>query len=105
MIHAGQIGDAETSHTIRSILAKQHYRDAIPRYLPAGCKFEGKSGATDHVRNDAGIVTTEDGLEIAMAIFVSEIPDVLWTADNPGQLAIARLAKLIVEHFSERGCH
>ena len=61
---------------------------------------EEQSGATDHVRNDVGIVTTSCGCEIALAIFVSGIPDVLWTADNAGLLAIARLSQMIVAHLT-----
>jgi beta-lactamase class A len=103
MIQAGQIGDVEASKKARAILGKQHYRDSIPRYLPANYTFQGTSGATDHVRNDAGIVTTNGGREIALAIFVSEIPQVLWTADNPGQIAIATLAERIVTYFCKEG--
>jgi Beta-lactamase class A len=103
MLHSNEIGDAATCKKARGILAKQQYRDAIPRCLPHSYKFEGKSGATDHVRNDAGIVTTEQGRQIALAIFISEIPTVLWTADNPGQLAIAQLAKMVVQHFVQEG--
>jgi beta-lactamase class A len=99
MIQGDQIGDAPTCRKIRNILGKQQSRDAIPRYLPASYKFEGKSGAVDHVRNDVGIVKTDAGQEIAIAVFISDIPQVLWTADNPGQLAIARLAQMVVGHF------
>lgn len=103
MIQSGQIGGPETCRLARAALGKQHYRDSIPRYLPPTYKFEGKSGATDHVRNDVGIITTDDGREIALAILISEIPVALWTADNPGHLAIARLAEMAVKHFAQEG--
>lgn len=102
MIHAGHpsLGGAETCARIRDILGRQQYREAIPRYLPADCKFAGKSGAIDAVRNDVGFVTTADGRDIALAIFCQKMPRPLWTADNPGHLAIGRLARALVEHFA-----
>jgi len=99
-IHAGEVGSEETSARIRSILGRQQHRDSIPRLLPSGVKFQGKSGAIDAARNDVGIVTLEDGREIAMAIFCQKIPRPLWTSDNPGHLAIARLAREVIRHFA-----
>jgi beta-lactamase class A len=98
-IHGCKIGDAETCGLLRGFLAKQHYRDGIPRLLEAGHKFEGKSGAVDAVRNDVGFVTVREGHDIALAIFCQKIPKPLWTADNPGLLAIARLSKILVDYF------
>lgn len=105
-IHAGTVGDAETCVQIRSILGKQQYRDAIPRLLPAGSVFQGKSGAVDAVRNDVGFITLGEGdkkQDIALAVFCQKIPRVLWTADNPGHLAIAHLSRMIVDYFGIGG--
>lgn len=101
MIHAGhpELGGMATCARIRDILARQQYREAIPRYLPSDCKFAGKSGAIDAVRNDVGFVTSSDGGDIALAIFCQKMPRPLWTADNPGHLAIGRLARALVDHF------
>ncbi|HLV79676.1 MAG TPA: serine hydrolase [Chthonomonadaceae bacterium] len=92
----GKIGSAETSADIVSILAGQHYRDGIPRLLPADWQYAGKTGAVDHVRNDVGFVTAPDGRRFGLAVFCQQIPVVLWTADNPGLIAIARLARRLV---------
>jgi beta-lactamase class A len=92
----GTLGDAETSADILSLLAKQQYRDGIPRLLPADWKYAGKTGSVNPVRNDVGVVTAPDGRRFALAIFVQKLPVVLWTADNPGLLAIARLAPLLL---------
>jgi beta-lactamase class A len=92
----GAIGDTETSANILTILAAQQYRDCIPRLLPADWTYAGKTGAIDHVRNDVGLVTAPDGRRFALALFCQELPVVQWTADNPGMIALARLAKLLV---------
>jgi beta-lactamase class A len=99
-LYAGRTGTPETSAAMRAILAKQQHRDGIPRLLPAGCLFEGKSGAVDLVRNDVGLVTLPDGRTFALALFCNGLPAPLWTADNPGTLAIARAARAIIDHYS-----
>lgn len=100
LIHARKAGGTETSARIRTILGKQQHRDSIPRLLPSTSKFQGKSGSVDAVRNDVGIVTLEDGREFALAVFCQKIPRPLWTADNPGHLAIAKLSAALVRHFA-----
>jgi beta-lactamase class A len=96
----GNIGEAETSAGVLRILEQQQYTDGIPRLLPADWKYAGKTGAVDRVRNDVGLVTGPDGQRIALAIFCQELPYTLWTADNPGLLAIARLSRWIVGAFT-----
>ncbi|HZT44525.1 MAG TPA: serine hydrolase [Chthonomonadaceae bacterium] len=96
LLAEGKIGNAATSADIVSILAGQHYRDCIPRLLPADWQYAGKTGAVDHVRNDVGLLTAPDGRRFGLAVFCQKIPLVLWTADNPGMLAIARLARRLV---------
>jgi beta-lactamase class A len=98
-IHSGRIGDAQTCARIRAVLGTQHYRDGIPRLLPASYQFQGKSGAVDAVRNDVGFVTVAEGRDIALAIFCQKMAQPMWTADNPGWLVIARLARALVDRF------
>jgi len=88
-------GDA-AGKEILDIMKAQVYRDCIPRCLPADWIYAGKTGSVDAVRNDAGLVTAPDGRRFALAAFCQDLPLVLWTADNPGTLAIARLAKLLL---------
>ncbi len=96
LIATGRLGDATVSAEARRYLDAQQHRDGIPRLLPPACRYGGKTGAVDAVRNDVGIVTTPDGGEIVMAFYCSRMPQPLWTADNPGLLAIARLASACV---------
>jgi beta-lactamase class A len=96
LLAEGQVGDGVVSADIMSFLAEQHYRDSIPRFLPADWKYAGKTGGLDQVRNDVGIVTTPDGSRYALALFCQELPTVLWTPENPGELALARLAHRIL---------
>lgn len=94
-ISAGEIGDAEVCTDLLHFLSKQQYTDGIPRYLPDGWKYAGKTGAVNAVRNDVGIVTAPDGRRFALSIFCQKLPLVLWKPENPGLLAIGRLARLL----------
>ncbi len=96
-----QIGDGSTGAEILHFMEGQHYRDCIPRLLPSDWKYAGKTGALDPVRNDVGLVTLPDGRRFALALFCQQIPTVLWTPDNPGSLALARLARRILAHWIE----
>jgi beta-lactamase class A len=96
LLAEGKVGDDTVSAEIVSFLAEQHYRDSIPRFLPADWKYAGKTGGLDQVRNDVGLVTAPDGSRYALALFCQEIPTVLWTPENPGELALARLARRIL---------
>jgi beta-lactamase class A len=93
----GTLDDSATSADILHILKKQQYRDGIPRFLPADWKYAGKTGAVNAVRNDVGIVTAPDGRCFALALFCQKLPVVLWTPENPGLLALAKLAELLVK--------
>lgn len=96
LIAEGEIADSATSAYIELFLAGQHYRDCIPRFLPEDWKYAGKTGAVDGVRNDVGLVTAPDGRRFALAMFVQKLPDLRWTAENAGLLAIARLARALL---------
>jgi beta-lactamase class A len=99
MLHRRQVGNEETSCLALEILSRQQYRNGIPRCLPSGVGFAGKSGAVDHVRNDVGIVHLPNGRDVAVAVFCSRIPFVLWTEENPGLKAIGAAARLIVQRW------
>jgi beta-lactamase class A len=96
MLAESKVGDSTISAEIVSFLAEQHYRDSIPRFLPTDWKYAGKTGGLDQVRNDVGLVTTSDGERYALSLFCQQIPTVLWTPENPGELALARLARLML---------
>ncbi|MDE2127104.1 MAG: serine hydrolase [Armatimonadetes bacterium] len=102
-LHTGQGMSPGSRTEMLKMLEQQYYRDGIPRLLPDGWSYAGKTGAVDDVRNDVGLVTSPAGGCMALAIFVQKLPKVLWTADNPGLLAIANLAREICGRCSEAG--
>ena len=97
LLHEKQIGDSGANDAITNFLRQQQIRDRIPRYLPADWQYLGKTGGVDGVRNDVGIVTAPDGRAFALSLFVQDLPHGNWTADNPGLIALARLAQNLVQ--------
>lgn len=90
----GRIGNQEVSTDVIAIMERQIFREGIPRYLPSDWKYAGKTGSVDNVRNDVGIVTAPDGKRFLLSLFCQNIKQVLWTPENPGTLALAKLAAL-----------
>lgn len=91
-----QIGDAATAEAILGFLAAQQDRAAAPRLLGPGWSYAGKTGAIDHLRADACILGDATGPRYALAAFCTDLPAIDWGPDNPGLLAIARLARTLV---------
>ncbi|MDQ6929979.1 MAG: class A beta-lactamase-related serine hydrolase, partial [Candidatus Eremiobacteraeota bacterium] len=89
-------GDKKICDTALSMLKNQTDRDAIPRYLDV--PTANKTGALDEVRNDVAIVYAKNG-PVIISAFTYQNHDQSWTADNSGQLLMAKLAKTIVDEW------
>jgi beta-lactamase class A len=96
LVAENKIADEKTSAEIMVFLSRQQRRDAIPRLLPEGWKYAGKTGAIDMVRNDVGLVTATDGRRFALALFARTRQEHPWNADNPAVVALARIAKRLL---------
>lgn len=55
-----------------------------------------KSGALDALRSNAGILYHPKG-RIALAITCNEMPEVIWTVDNPALVLMSRLSEILVD--------
>jgi beta-lactamase class A len=90
------------------MLRNQFYRDTIPRYLEkldateTGSGTASKTGSLNAVRADVAIVAGKTG-PMVLSIFTYDNADTGWTADNEGELTIAKMAKAIVEAWSPAG--
>ena len=91
------------------MLRNQFYRDTIPRYLEKldttesnGSGTASKTGSLNAVRNDVAIVAGKSG-PMVLSIFTYDNVDTGWTADNEGELTIAKMAKAIVDAWSPAG--
>jgi beta-lactamase class A len=100
--------DAAICGVAMKMLRNQFYHDTIPRYLEkldtteTGSGIASKTGSLNAVRADVAIVAGKTG-PMVLSIFTYDNIDTGWTADNEGELTIARLAKVIVEAWSPDG--
>ena len=53
-----------------------------------------KAGALDRLRSDVGIIYTKRG-RIALAITCDDMPETIWTEDNPAYLLLSHLSTLL----------
>ena len=100
--------DAAICEVAMHMLRNQFYRDTIPRYLEkldateTGSGTASKTGSLNAVRADVAIVAGKTG-PMVLSIFTYDNADTGWTADNEGELTIAKLARAIVEAWSPAG--
>jgi beta-lactamase class A len=91
-----------------TMLRNQFYRDGIPRYIEGldssetGSAVANKTGSLDEVRNDVAAIATKNGTVI-LAVFTHDNADHGWSADDEGDVTIAKLAKAVVEAWSPQG--
>lgn len=83
------------------MLSAQQDRSMIPRHLPPGWQYAGKTGSNPDLRADAGLVTGPAGERFALAMFCHHPDTSDWSVDSPGILALARLAHGLL--VTERG--
>jgi beta-lactamase class A len=90
------------------MLRNQFYRDTVPRYLEkldateSGSGTASKTGSLNAVRVDVAIVAGKTG-PMVLSVFTYDNEDTGWTADNEGEVTIAKMAKAIVEAWSPAG--
>jgi beta-lactamase class A len=77
------------------LMKREQARYAIGRTnwdLPLASKY----GALDRLRSCVAILYSKRG-RIAIAITVDDMPDVIWSVDNPGYLLMSRLSVILLE--------
>jgi beta-lactamase class A len=107
---AGPLSQSDTAicGVAMKMLRNQFYRDTIPRYLEkldateTGSGIASKTGSLNAVRADVAIVAGKAG-PMVLSIFTYDNEDTGWTAENEGEVTIAKLAWAIVKAWSPEG--
>ncbi len=100
--------DGKICGAILGKLRNQQDRDSLPRYLETldtsetGSAIGNKTGALNQVRNDVAIISTKAG-PVVIAAFTWENADQRWTGDNEAEQTLGKLAKAIVDSWSQQG--
>jgi beta-lactamase class A len=94
-LDAGDIVSKTASKEMIDLMKREQARYAIGRTIwdvPMASKY----GALDQLRSCVAIVYSKHG-KIAIAITVDDMPEVVWSVDNPGYLLMSRLSLILLD--------
>lgn len=94
-LEAGEIVNKPAAKDMIDLMKREQARYAIGRTnwdVPMASKY----GALDRLRSCVAILYSKRG-RIAIAITVDDMPDVIWSVDNPGYLLMSRLSVILLE--------
>ena len=94
-LERGEIISKEASKQMIDLMKREQGRNSIGRSMP-NVPIASKYGALDALRSCVAILYTKQG-RVAMAITVDEMPEVIWSVDNPGYLLMSKLSEILSE--------
>lgn len=97
----GEIVNPVASKEMIELMKREQARYAIGRSSLWDVPMASKYGALDHLRSAIGILYTKNG-KIAMAISCDDMPDVMWSVDNPAYLLMSRLSEVLVDGLGKK---
>jgi beta-lactamase class A len=99
-LERGEIISPAVSKEMIELMKREQGRNAIGRSL-ADTPLASKYGALDRLRSSVAILYTKKG-KIAMAISCDDMPQILWSVDNPAYLLMSRLSEVLVEGLAKK---
>jgi len=99
-LERGEIVSPAVSKEMIELMKREQDRNAIGRSL-WNVPMASKYGALDRLRSAIGILYTKKG-RIAMAISCDDMPEIMWSVDNPAYLLMSRLSEVLVEGLSKK---
>jgi len=96
----GEIISPAVSKEMIELMKEEQARYAIGRDLwdvPLASKY----GALDRLRSSIGILYTKNG-KIAMAISCDDMPEVMWSVDNPAYILMSHLSEVLVAGLGKK---
>jgi hypothetical protein len=94
-LERGEVVSPAASKEMLQLMKREQGQNGIWRELWNIPKAT-KSGALDALRSNVGIIYDARG-RIAMAITCDDMPEVIWTMDNPAYLLMSRLSEILTE--------
>jgi beta-lactamase class A len=94
-LERGEVISSSASKEMIDLMKREQVRYAIGRSL-WNVPMASKYGALDRLRSSIGIVYSKKG-RIAMAISCDDMPDVMWSVDNPAYLLMSELSEVLVD--------
>ena len=99
-LERGEIISAAVSKEMIELMKREQGRNAIGRSL-WNVPMASKYGALDRLRSAIGILYTRNG-RIAMAISCDDMPETMWSVDNPAYLLISRLSEVLSDGLAKK---
>lgn len=96
----GEVVSPAVSKEMIELMKREQGRNAIGRSL-WNVPMASKYGALDRLRSAVGILYTKNG-KIAMAISCDEMPETMWSVDNPAYLLMSRLSAVLVDGLAKK---
>jgi len=93
-LERGEIISPAASKEMIDLMKEEQARFAIGRSqwdLPMASKY----GALDRLRSAVGIIYSKKG-KIAMAISCDDMPEIMWSVDNPAYMLMSQLSEALV---------
>lgn len=99
-IERGEVISAAVSKEMIDLMKREQGRYAIGRSL-LNVPMASKYGALDKLRSSVGIIYAKEG-RVALAISCDDMPDVMWSVDNPAYILMSELSGILVTGLTKR---
>lgn len=99
-LERGEVISAAVSKEMIDLMKREQGRNAIGRSL-WNVPIASKYGALDKLRSAVGILYTKNG-RIAMAISCDDMPETMWSVDNPAYLLMSKLSAVLAEGLAKK---
>ncbi|HJT65043.1 MAG TPA: serine hydrolase, partial [Pyrinomonadaceae bacterium] len=99
-LERGEIISPAISKEMIELMKREQGRYAIGRSL-WNLDMASKYGALDRLRSSIAILYTKNG-RIAMAITCDDMPETMWSVDNPAYVLMSRLSEVLVEGLAKK---
>ena len=99
-LERGEVVSNATSKEMIDLMKREQVRYAIGRSL-WNVPIASKYGALDRLRSSIGIIYSKKG-KIAMAISCDDMPDVMWSIDNPAYTLMSELSEMLVSGLTKQ---
>lgn len=98
-LERGEIISPAASKEMIALMKREQHRDGIGRAIAD--EMATKAGALDRLRSDVGIIYSKRG-RIVMAITCDDMPETIWSAENPGYLMLSRLSRILIDGLGKK---
>src|SRR4026209_2140121 len=96
----GEIVSPAVSKEMIELMKREQGRNAIGRSL-WNVEMASKFGALDRLRSAVAILYTKKG-KIAMAISCDDMPETMWSVDNPAYLLMSDVSAMLAEGLGKK---